>query len=182
MTVIVGLVDKESKMMYMGSDTLLSGETEKVSSTHEKIYKKGQYLVGHTGSPRAMQVVRYSTALPRYSRKSDATSFMVNRMVPRLMVDLSEQGYARNDAGRIHIEDIFLMMFNGRIFSIWSDFQVFEPTHDFFAVGSGSQTALGALMSSADLEPEERVYSAIEAAMEFTTNVGGSIKMLKKEY
>lgn len=182
MTVIVGLVDKDSRSMWMGSDTLLSGEYEKVSSTHEKIYKKGQFLIGHTGSPRAMQVVRYSTALPRYSKKTDPMSFMVNRMVPRLMVDLSEQAYAKNDAGRITMEDIFIMMFDGRIYSIWSDFQVFEPTHDYFAVGSGSQAALGALMSSADMEPEERVYSAIEAAMEFTTNVGGSIKMLKKDY
>ena len=131
-----------------------------------------------------MQIIRYATKFPRFTKKweEDPTHFMCNRIVPVLITGLIEHGYAKNEAGHVETEDIFMMMFGGHIYSVWSDFQVFETNHDFFSVGSGSQIALGSLMASEDMDPHERVYLAIEAAMEFTTNVGGEIKLLQKKY
>lgn len=184
MTVIVGFVDKEKRQMIMGSDTLLSGGQEAVSTSHEKIFEDGGYLIGHTGSPRAMQIVRYANKFPRYTKKydKDPTEFVCNRIVPSLITCLIEHGYAKNEAGHIETEDIFMLMFRGHIYSIWSDFQVFEANHDFFAIGSGSQIALGSFMASEGQEPEDRVYMAVESSMEFSTNVGGECRMIKKKY
>jgi len=186
LTVIVGFIDTENRIQYMGADTMLSACSDAVNSRHEKIFNSGSYLVGHTGSPRANQIIRYVHKFPRYTKRwsDDTTGFMCSKVVPGLMAALIEHGYAKNDCGHFEMEDIFMMMFAGKIYSIWADFQVFEPTTNFFAVGSGAQIALGSMMASADmgLDAEERILLAVESSIEYSTNVGGECMLLSRKY
>ena len=99
------------------------------------------------------------------------------------MIDiLNEGGWGNSDNGYLETDDNFMVMVGGRLFIVWSDFQVFEPEQDFFAIGSGARIALGSMVASEGMDEAERIDLAIEAASVFSGSVGGERMILGKAY
>jgi ATP-dependent protease HslVU (ClpYQ) peptidase subunit len=70
----------------------------------------------------------------------------------------------------------FLVAYEGRIFQVYSDYQVAESSHNYEAVGCGSDIAMGSLHTTLNhsvMYPESRVRVALEAAEEFSAGVRG---------
>ena len=63
---------------------------------------------------------------------------------------------------------------------IWNDLSVTEIT-DYFAIGSGSDVARGALFVTGDKNPFDRIVSCIDAAAESTLFVDDGIDILVTE-
>ena len=80
---------------------------------------------------------------------------------------------ARADLAAVH--GTFLVGVRGRLFAIYSDYQVAEEALDYMAVGSGEDIALGALYATADLglSPRARMRIALKAAARFKPGVNG---------
>lgn len=184
MTVIVGSIDRENELMWIGSDALLSGDDDTYVSRNDKVFEKGAFLLGHTGSLRANQLIRYGSGMPRLTaaRRKDIMEFMCNHVVRHMIDILNEGGWGNSDNGYLETDDNFMVMVGGRLFIVWSDFQVFEPEQDFFAIGSGARIALGSMVASESMEEEDRIDLAIEAASVFSGSVGGERMILSKAY
>jgi ATP-dependent protease HslVU (ClpYQ) peptidase subunit len=182
MTCIVGLV--EDNQMWIGSDTQASGENDILLIKNHKIFEKGPFLIGHTGSPRANQIIQHGPNPPRLTakRRENLMGFMCNQFIDYMMGSFIAAGWARSAEGRVEIDDAFLVLVGGHIFSIWADFQVIETEENYFSIGSGSPSALGSLYTSEGGPPEDRIEIAIKAASHFSAGVGGHIDLLKKRF
>jgi len=184
MTVIVGSIDRENQRMWIGSDALLSGDDETYASRNHKVFRKGGFLFGHTGSLRANQLIRYGSGMPRLTaaRKKDLMQFMCNHVVRHMIDLLNKGGWGTIANGYLETDDNFMVMIGGRLFIVWSDFQVFEPEQDFFAIGSGARISLGSMVASEGMAEEDRVDLAIEAASVFSGSVGGKRTVISKKF
>jgi hypothetical protein len=180
MSCVVGLI--EGKEMWLGADSQGSGADDKYYDKSHKVFEKGSYLIGHAGSPRANQLIQHGPSPPRLTqkRKDNLIKFMCNEFVNYMMGRFIECGFAKNDAGHIETEDAFIVAVDGRLFTVWADFQVMEAEYPYMAIGTGAPVALGSLFSSEGIPPELRVALALDAAKQFVTTVGGELVVIKK--
>ena len=72
----------------------------------------------------------------------------------------------------------------GRIFIIWSDYQVLEERNNYTAIGSGRDLALGAFyaLRKEEMLAKDRVRMALEAAEKFNNAVHRPFKILTLPY
>jgi ATP-dependent protease HslVU (ClpYQ) peptidase subunit len=168
MTCIVGLID--GNRVWMGGDSAgVSGLNITVRSD-PKVFHNGEFLIGFTSSFRMGQLLAFSLKPPARPEGKDVFPYMVTDFVDAVRSCLKEGGYAQksNDAEQ---GGSFLVGYQGRLFSIQSDYQVAETTRGYHAIGCGSDYALGSIATSVGQPPEQRVRTALECAELFNAGV-----------
>lgn len=181
MTCIVGLVDEGR--VYMGGDSAGVGGLSLTIRADEKVFKKGEFIMGFTSSFRMGQLLRFKLEVPYHKPGLETYEYMVTEFVESVRRCLKEGGYARTNNG----EDsggTFLVGYRGELFMIGDDFQVGKPTERYEAVGCGEDLAKGSLFSSLRLgegNPHERVREALMAAENFSAGVRGPFKIISTE-
>lgn len=189
MTCIVGLVGK--KGVLIAGDAQGSTDWTKREDVSAKVFQLSDLLaVGYCGSGRFGQILQYHLmdSMDDPPLNMDEHRWTVRDFVPFLR-DLTEQH------GHLHIHhnveefgpSAFLLAVRGRLFTIWSDFGVDEHVLSFEAIGSGAETAAGALHAELGDEREPITDSrlvamaerAITAASTLTLHVGGKISSVK---
>ena len=136
----------------VGFDSRVSiDETNRASTLArgvEKITKNGDYLIGAAGDVRAINLLSYAFNPPK---PEDLTGvrldrFMTTRFIPALRKCFEDQGYAvkGSDEGAVHNSTV-LVVVNGVIYEIDSDYAWARDTYGIYAAGSGGDYALGAL-------------------------------------
>lgn len=139
----------------VGFDSRIStDDTNRVSTLGrgvEKVAKNGDYLIGAAGDVRAINILSYSFNPPKpddnIGLKLDR--FMTTRFIPALRKCFEDQGYAVKSADSeegtaIHGSTI-LVVVNGVIYEIDSDYAWARDTYGLYGAGSGGDYALGAL-------------------------------------
>ena len=117
---------------------------------------------------RDVKVLQPDWANPPTVKDDNLHKFMVTEFVDAVRTLFVENGYnITSDDWR---SGCFLVGVKGRLFSIESDFQVYEQ--DFYAVGSGAYHALGSLYTSKRNSPIKDIEKALETAEHFVTSVG----------
>ena len=173
MSVIVGI--KHNGAVYLGADSQTTNRNKKeilTNSNNFKIWKAkcvSNCLVGQAGYLRNGCVVRVMEDLVKEIETNEDINFefVVTRIVPRIQNILIQNRYlSENDTIEL-MDSVFLFAYKDRLFSIGTDYSVFE-VDDFIAVGSGEDFAYGSLLSTQDdLNPELRIVKAIKAAATF---------------
>ena len=165
MTCIVGMVHKGK--VYIGADSLGSdGFTQQVRK-EPKVFKNGEFLIGCTSSFRMIDILKWKFNPPTV-KDDNLHKFMVTDFVDAVRTLFVDNGYnITSDDWR---SGCFLVGLKGRLFSIESDFQVYEQ--DFCAVGSGAYHALGSLYTSKRNSPIKDIEKALETAEHFVNSVG----------
>lgn len=175
MTCIVGLVD--AGKVYLGSDCAGVGPGWSLSLRDDaKVFFNGDFLIGFSSSFRMGQLLRYEFVPPARHGEQDIYAYMVTTFVSSVRQCLKEGGFAERDK-EAEKGGQFLVGYEGRIFSIESDYQVGEEMAGFSACGCGYELALGALYATGDLPPIERVKVALKAAERFSAGVRGPFKI-----
>ncbi|WP_430782038.1 hypothetical protein [Actinoplanes sp. G11-F43] len=170
MTAIVGLT--RGKSVYIGGDSAgVSGLSLSVRAD-TKVFRNKRYLFGFTSSFRMGQLIRYSLSLPK--PEGDLDRFMVTRFIDGLRDCLKSGGYARKEEEQ-ELGGTFLVGVEGRLYTIYDDYQVARAADGFAAVGCGNDIALGALYATAGrgMRPKARVRLALSAAERFSAGVRG---------
>ncbi len=168
MTCIVGLI--EDGTVYMGGDSAGVAGYGLTVRADEKVFVKGDFVMGFTSSFRMGQLLRYSLKPPKYHPDVDTSEYMVVDFVNAARECLKTGGYAQKDK-EVEVGGTFLVGFNGKLFKVESDYQVGIPMQFFDACGCGDDIALGAMFSNAHLSPEDRILQALEAAEQFSAGV-----------
>ena len=176
MTVIVGYVDKNEKKVYLGGDSAATIEEVNMPRENPKVCRNGPYIMGNEGSYRYGDILQYCFKAPIDGSGHYDQDFMVTVFVPELQSILAESGYD------IAIEggDI-LVGVKGRLYLVQHDFNVGEYTSHYYAIGSGSHHAMGALHATESLceglnktkklTPQGKVKTALLAASGFSGGV-----------
>ena len=176
MTCIVGLVDKGT--IYMGGDSCASDYNTYVNSASGKVFRKGEALIGVCGQSKVIDLLKYHMPdLPDTDENFEAylrTTFMPN------VFNLMKKWAWNSDE---EFESEFLLGFKGKLYTFQSDFSILDTPSYGASVGSGSEVAMGSLvttskMRSRRLTPKTRVMLALEAAEAVVTSVKGPFEIL----
>lgn len=178
MTCIVGI--ETSTGVLLGADSVnSSGWTTQVKAD-SKIWRKSDVGYGLSGSPRMGQLIRYRFEAPEWNATTNLSRFMATDFVDALRDVLKAGGHAEKENEKERTDSSFLVAIRGEVFHVQGDYQTTRYAQGFAAIGSGQLLALGALHATQDLDnPKARVRLALEAASEFSGNVGPPFHFLE---
>lgn len=174
MTCIAGLIHKDK--VYIGGDSAGVANYDLKIRNDKKVFRNGDFIMGFTTSFRMGQLLQYKfhppTLFNEDGSSKDINKYMVTDFVDAVRQCLKDGGYA----AKVNEEEsggTFLVGYKDRLFSIEADYQVGEFIDGIMAVGCGDDIALGSLYTTAkiDMNPEERIHMALEAAERYSAGV-----------
>lgn len=170
MSVVVA-IKKEDKV-YIGADSQVTKGGTRATLKNPNNYKVWKVrgaencLMAHVGNVRDANIVRLMDGLVTeyniYKNHVDY-EFVVKKIVPEIISELKEFGYIKDEKYVGFMDSSYLFAFKNQLFVINTDGCVLE-VDDYVAIGSGSDQAIGSLLSTEDEEPELRIRKAIKAS------------------
>lgn len=169
MSVVVAI--KENGRVYMGSDSQVTKGGTRITLKNPNNYKiwrvdgSDNAVMGHVGNVRDANIVRLmSSVVDEYDEYKNRVGyrFVVKYLVPEIIRSLKEASYIKDEAP-VQLDSSFLFAHNDSLFQIHYDCSVIE-VDDYVAIGSGSQEAIGSLLSTEGEEPIQRIIKAIKAS------------------
>ena len=171
MSVVVAI--KHEGKIYMGSDSQVTkgGTRTTLSNPNNfkiwKIQGAENALMGHVGNLRDANIVRLMDGvIDDYDEFCDRVNFkfVVKYLVPEIISNLTRAKFLKvKDEHVDYLDSSFLFAYKDKLFLISSDCSVIE-IDDCVAIGSGSQEAIGSLLSTEGDEPVTRIIKAIRAS------------------
>lgn len=159
MTTIAGI--QGDGFAVLGSDTRISSfggdgsayQYSNLGPGMSKIAANGKYLIGAAGDVRAINILHHVYQPPVVAptlkgKKLDA--FITGKVIPSLRQCFDTHGYSppEKDSARDHRaeqDSVIVLVVNATIYNIENDYAWTTEASGFYACGSGSSYALGAL-------------------------------------
>lgn len=115
----------------------------------------------------------YHLEPPAQQMGEDTLRYMVGPFVEAVRKCLSDGGVNQKKEGVEEARATALIGYKGRLFYLFGDYQIGEPSAPYGAIGCGAPYALGSLstMSWWSITPEQRIQKALEVAEEFSVGV-----------
>ena len=176
MTCVVGLASDGE--VWLGCDSAAGDANNSLQHVRGKLVRlalgqsSATVLLGYTTSFRMGQLLQHHVALPALTWRTDPEQYVIRQIVPVVRAAFRDGGWAKKDNEREQ-GGTFIVACKGRLFGVWDDFSVIEPTSGYEAIGSGRYEALGALYATEGMAARERVETALRAAEHFNGTVRG---------
>ncbi len=171
MTCIVGITDGES--VTLGADSAAGTGEEIYTLETRKVFARGPYLFGVSGSFRVGQIMRFRAELPEPPPSTDLEPFLIRELVPAIRRVVTEEGAAGSGPTILGAKTTILLGCRGQLWCVTNNLTVIRES-PFAAIGSGRLRAYGALhalQASATEPSRRRLELALEAAAAYTANV-----------
>lgn len=180
MTAIAAITDGTT--IWIGGDSAGVSGYDLTIRADEKVFASGPYVLGFSTSFRMGQILRYRLEPPEPPEDGDLMRFMCRDFTDAVRECLKAGGWARKENEREE-GGVFVVGVRGRLFEVWSDYQVCARADSYAATGCGEPYILGALHATEGLgwEPEKRILTALEAAERFSTGVAGPFRIICSE-
>jgi len=185
MTCIVGL--EHQGAVYVGADSsevdIESMAAATRSDTKVFLAGEGRFVIGFSGSWRVGQLLRYALKIPQQPADKDDMAFMVTNFVDAVRTVQKKKGTMKKENEVEESDSDFVVGYRGKVYVVRADLAVARTVHDFGAVGSGEQVALGAMHATRNrrIFPETRIKMALAAASEFCAGVRPPFHIVKLE-
>lgn len=157
MTTIVGIqgdgfsvICADSRIVSVAEDGSTSAVSQLGNGT-SKVSQNGPYLLGAAGDVRAINILHHAfqpPTPPNNLRGKKLDAFITVKFIPALRECFEKQGYASPGRDGAHIaeqDSTIVVVIHGTIYVIDGDYSWCSDANDYYAVGSGSDYALGAL-------------------------------------
>jgi len=168
MTCIIAL--KHDNGILVGADSLMTIGYECDVLKQKKIFKKGRYVIGITGRLRSSSLLIGADNPPEPKTKV-THNYMIQKFIPWLKKVMTDSGFQKKkDEVEEMVGTWLLVVVDGEIYTIDSDYSLYQNRLDFQADGSGAPYAKGSLFKS-EGSPKERMKKALEAAEYFSAGV-----------
>jgi hypothetical protein len=175
LTTIAG-IETDQGVVLAGDHRVGVGEGYGFIGVESKLWRLGDIVMGLSGPVRASQAIRHNLVVPVPDRDGLTAAWMATDMVAAVRQALAQSGNGLPD------ETWSLLMGVGNeLWCLDASMAVTRSHHGFFAIGSGSDWALGSLFTtqvigteveggapSPHLEPEARLYMALAATAEYS--------------
>lgn len=186
MSVVV--VIKKDKKIYLGADTQAtrSGCKYQLNNLNNlKVWKVNHLencFFGHAGRCRDACAIK---GMDNFFKKTKEKKikinyeFVVNMLMPAILEKLKSHYYVRIENDFLdEMESSFIFVYKDSAWLINSDCSVME-IEDYFALGSGSNEAIGSLITSEKKgNIRTRIVEAVKAASRNDIYVGGKIAFI----
>ena len=170
MSVVVAI--KHEGKVYIGADSQVTKGGTRTTLKNPNNYKvwkvdgNDHSLMAHVGNVRDANVVRLMSGVvddyDEFCNRVDYR-FVVKYLVPEIVKNLRAANYLKGDGYFDFMDSSFLFAYKDKLFSINTDGCVIE-IDDYVAIGSGSQEAIGSLLSTEGQDPQSRIVKAIKAS------------------
>lgn len=171
MSVVVA-IKSEGKIVIGADSQVTKGGTRTTlkNPNNYKIWKVNgceNCLMAHVGNVRDANIVRLmNDIVDDYDEYRERVNyrFVVKYLVPEITKSLKEAGFLKMSDGYLeYMDSSFLFAYRDQLFLINSDGCVIE-IDDYVAIGSGSQEAIGSLLSTEGQKDRRRIVKAIKAS------------------
>lgn len=187
MTCIVA-IEKDNKV-YMGGDRAISGPMEVAKIPYSKLITFNpspfrKIVVGLAGSQRDIDLLKYTFNVPDHPDTIDSDKYLRTYFVDELKKVWGNAGRVEHAEGRSAVligysyKNIADSSQINKLYTMGSDFGVMQYDPNEVAIGSGRYFAAGSLFSTKNLDPEERVRTAILAAASINPWVDANIDLI----
>lgn len=174
MTCIVG-IEHEGTVTIGGDAAAISGTRVTVRSD-PKVFHIGPYLIGFEDSFRMGQLLRFNLKPPKRSETIDPFEHMATAFITAVRKCFMAGGFSKVE-GNEETGGVFLVGYEGCLFTVDSDYHVGRPANGYDAIGCGQEFAIGALAATSG-EPRRRVRKALMIAEQHCTGVRGPFTIL----
>lgn len=156
MTTIAGI--QGESWAVIGYDSRVTEEQKiyTLPKDNGKVFKNGNYLLGVAGDMRAVNLLSYvfkPPAVPPTTQGVRLDKFISNSFIPELKKCFEDASYSKDGDQDSQV----ICIINGTIYEIGNDYSWAKDETGVYAVGSGSDYALGALMAT--LETRKRTLA-----------------------
>lgn len=166
MTCIIGLV--HNGKAYIGADSQYLEGWHKVTNLNPKIFRKGELLIGSSGSQRVSDIVEHNLELVR-NRDWVPIKYIADYFVPALRSCLSLHGaIIKKDTEEMGA--VIMIGYKGKLFIIGEDFTISE-VGPYEAIGAGGKYVYGYLYATGITDPIAAIHGALECAEHFCAGV-----------
>lgn len=184
MTCIIGFINSDKKTMKLVSDSRSSygnGFYLNKNGFREKVFTKGKFVIGCSGSSLLNQIVQFNFELPVHESGIDTKVYLVKTFIPELRKSISINGGDKKDSkGRM--EGRIILGYEGKIFTLDSNYCIIEQDNKFTCIGSGAQIAYGSLATPSKLSDMDKAKQAIDISSKFLNNIGGDLSEIELNY
>ncbi|MCR4911298.1 MAG: hypothetical protein K5925_02080 [Bacilli bacterium] len=171
MSVVVAI--KEEGKVYIGADSQVTKGGTRTTLKNPNNYKIWKVdgcencLMGHVGNLRDANIVRLMrNVVDDYDEFYERVNYryVVKYLVPEIIKSLKEAKFLKGADDYLDFMDSsYLFAYKDKLFCINTDCSVIE-IDDYVAIGSGSQEAIGSLLSTEGQNPRKRIVKAIKAS------------------
>lgn len=141
--------------VVIGADSQVTGGGGRIQKHIDmaKITKRGSYLLAGSGEVAPCDIFQHiwKPPSPKGVEWNDLYHFVIAKVIPSLKQCFKEHEY-KWDKEDDETKFSFLVCLGGRVFEISDDMSITIDDSNFYAVGSGSNYAIGALEAGATLE------------------------------
>lgn len=181
MTCIVAIADKGD--VYIGGDSAgVAGLSISIRNDW-KVFTNQCFVIGCTTSFRMIDLLRFKLNPPQQTVSQTDHQYMATSFIDEVKEMFIKNDYGCKSGERGAEGGTFLVGYRGKLYLIHDDFQVGIPATPYYAVGCGTDLALGSLYSTQGLiaDPQKRIIKALESATEFNGGVRSPYNIVKLE-
>ena len=175
MTCIVGIQLKNKAIIGADSYRSSGGNYQKHLGVEKKIFTKGGFIFGSTGSVRQRQLLRYSDSPDNwsfYTSPEDIDQFIHTDFIYWVRKTFKDGGLLEIENNLESYSGNFLVACFGHLFEIGSGLSVTRHNNDVHALGCGWEFAYGAMYASRNKSPKKRLLAGLEAAEKYSAYIG----------
>lgn len=175
MTTIIA-VPGEKSVRFAWDTQVTSGN--RAETGYEKVFQNGPVTFGVAGHLRTSNILRYMN-IPdqdKHKKDYDTRKWIVNKLTPAILEAVQKHGASNTYQDKAYTNGSAIIHVDGVTGYLDSDLSFSESELGAYAVGSGSEYALGALV--AGVSPKDSVKVA--AALDLYT--GGEVRTMKVKH
>lgn len=161
MTIIIALKDKRNKRIIFGSDRgetvgqytetcpckIITKEIQIVDAYSNEIDTKDIYI-GVAGAGFLINYLDHVFQLPDLDEKQDFIEYLYNNFLEDLREELLDKKMLGTHKEIFDSASNMIIVFDGEIYEIQSDFTIHKVDKDYSAIGSGWLIAIGSLYTN----------------------------------
>lgn len=188
MTTIAGI--QGESWAVIGFDSRVTEDNQKIYTLPKdsgKVFKNGNYLLGAAGDMRAINLLHHVFKPPVISATTfglKLDKFISTHFIPELKKCFEDASYSKDGEH----ESQLMVIVNGTLYEIGNDFSWATDESGVYAIGSGSDYALGAMHAS--LETRKKtittcktiIRQAISISSRLDPGTSGPIHVLHQNY
>jgi ATP-dependent protease HslVU (ClpYQ) peptidase subunit len=129
-----------------------------------KIVERNKYLIGIAGRVIALQAIQNNWNPPALTAtyKDSLYKFVITKIVPSLKMFIEDAKiFTDKEKEEGELFSVLIAM-RGELFEIDEDYSVSRREDGVYAIGSGSEYALGALMAGADMQSAMQIAASLD--------------------
>ena len=129
-----------------------------------KIVERNKYLIGIAGRVIALQAIQNNWNPPALNAtyKDSLYKFVITKIVPSLKMFIEDAKIFTDKEKEVGELFSVLIAIKGELFEIDEDYSVSRREDGVYAIGSGSEYALGALMAGADMQSAMQIAASLD--------------------